>query len=92
MQELSNINVIKEILSANGFTFSKSLGQNFLINPTVSVRRISCVPSSCKALVVVSSVEKSMASSKIPAFVNAFSILLFPADVYPTSAATFIPD
>ena len=65
---------------------------SFLINPTVSVRRISCVPSSCKALVVVSSVEKSMASSKIPAFVNAFSILLFPADVYPTSAATFIPD
>ena len=38
MQELSNINVIKEILSANGFTFSKSLGQNFLINPTVCPR------------------------------------------------------
>ena len=35
MQDLSNINTIKEILSAHGFTFSKSLGQNFLINPTV---------------------------------------------------------
>ena len=38
MQDLSNINTIKEILSAHGFTFSKSLGQNFLINPTVCPR------------------------------------------------------
>lgn len=38
MQNLSDINVIKEILSAHGFTFSKSLGQNFLINPTVCPR------------------------------------------------------
>lgn len=44
--------------------------------------------SSCRCI----QCRKSMASSKIPAFVNAFSILLFPADVYPTSAATFIPD
>ena len=38
MQDLSNINTIKEILSAHGFTFSKSLGQNFLINPTICPR------------------------------------------------------
>lgn len=35
MDNLSNIGVIKEILSRHGFTFSKKLGQNFLINPTV---------------------------------------------------------
>lgn len=33
--ELSDISVIKSILSAHGFTFSKALGQNFLVNPTV---------------------------------------------------------
>lgn len=33
--ELTNPSVIKEILSKNGFSFKKSLGQNFLINPTV---------------------------------------------------------
>lgn len=35
MDNLSNIGVIKEILSEYGFTFSKKLGQNFLINPSV---------------------------------------------------------
>lgn len=35
MQNLTNISAIKEILSRHGFTFSKSLGQNFLINPGV---------------------------------------------------------
>ena len=38
MQNLSDISVIKKILSEHGFTFSKSLGQNFLINPTVCPR------------------------------------------------------
>ena len=33
-----------------------------------------------------------MASSNIPASVSAFSILLLPAEVYPTRAATFTPD
>ncbi len=32
MKNLANIAVIKEILSQNGFNFSKSLGQNFLID------------------------------------------------------------
>lgn len=33
--ELTNPSVIKDVLSKNGFSFKKSLGQNFLINPTV---------------------------------------------------------
>lgn len=35
MDNLSNISVVKELLSRHGFTFSKALGQNFLVNPTV---------------------------------------------------------
>ncbi len=35
MDNLSNIGVIKDILDKHGFTFSKSLGQNFLVNPSV---------------------------------------------------------
>lgn len=38
MENLSNIGTIKEILSNHGFTFSKSLGQNFLVNPSVCPR------------------------------------------------------
>ena len=38
MKKLSDISTIKEILSRNGFNFSKGLGQNFLINPTVCPR------------------------------------------------------
>lgn len=33
--ELTNIGTIKRLFEKNGFSFSKSLGQNFLINPTV---------------------------------------------------------
>ena len=33
--ELTNINTIKDVMQRHGFTFSKSLGQNFLINPSV---------------------------------------------------------
>ena len=35
MKNLTNINVIKGLLEKYGFTFSKGLGQNFLINPSV---------------------------------------------------------
>lgn len=38
MNELSNIGTIKEILGRHGFTFSKGLGQNFLVNPSVCPR------------------------------------------------------
>ncbi len=33
--ELTNINTIKDVMQRHGFTFSKALGQNFLINPSV---------------------------------------------------------
>lgn len=33
--DLCNFNNVKKILSRHGFTFSKALGQNFLINPDV---------------------------------------------------------
>ncbi|MDD6619479.1 MAG: 16S rRNA (adenine(1518)-N(6)/adenine(1519)-N(6))-dimethyltransferase RsmA [Eubacteriales bacterium] len=35
MMNLYDIDVVKKILSRHGFTFSKALGQNFLINPQV---------------------------------------------------------
>lgn len=35
MKNLTNINVVKELLKKYGFTFLKGLGQNFLINPSV---------------------------------------------------------
>ena len=38
MGKLSDIGTIKEILSRYGFSFSKSLGQNFLVNPSVCPR------------------------------------------------------
>lgn len=38
MQNLSDISVVKSVLSKHGFNFSKALGQNFLINPSVCPR------------------------------------------------------
>lgn len=38
MENLTNISVIKGILEKYNFTFSKALGQNFLINPSVCPR------------------------------------------------------
>lgn len=38
MDNLSDIRVVQSLLSRHGFTFSKALGQNFLINPTVCPR------------------------------------------------------
>lgn len=35
MEDLTNISVIKRLFEESGFSFSKTLGQNFLINPTV---------------------------------------------------------
>ena len=35
MKNLSDINVVKRLLSRHGFQFSKALGQNFLINPEI---------------------------------------------------------
>lgn len=36
--KLTDISVIKKVMGDNGVTFSKALGQNFLINPTVCPR------------------------------------------------------
>ena len=38
MERLTDIGYIRELLSRYGFTFSKALGQNFLINPSVCPR------------------------------------------------------
>lgn len=38
MNSLSNLSTIKDILGRHGFHFSKALGQNFLINPSVCPR------------------------------------------------------
>ncbi|MCL1832730.1 MAG: 16S rRNA (adenine(1518)-N(6)/adenine(1519)-N(6))-dimethyltransferase RsmA, partial [Oscillospiraceae bacterium] len=36
--KLTNISVIKDLMNRHGFTFTKTLGQNFLINPSVCPR------------------------------------------------------
>ena len=38
MERLTDISTVKDLLSRHGFTFSKALGQNFLINPSVCPR------------------------------------------------------
>lgn len=38
MKNLTNISVIKELADKYGFSFSKGLGQNFLVNPSVCPR------------------------------------------------------
>lgn len=38
MENLSNLSVIRDIMDRFGFSFSKSLGQNFLVNPSVCPR------------------------------------------------------
>jgi 16S rRNA (adenine1518-N6/adenine1519-N6)-dimethyltransferase len=38
MPNLSDVGVIRDLLSRNNFSFSKALGQNFLINPSVCPR------------------------------------------------------
>lgn len=38
LENLCDIHVVKDILKKYGFNFSKSLGQNFIINPTVCPR------------------------------------------------------
>ena len=41
MKNLASIKVIKEILAESGFRFSKSLGQNFLIDENVLEKIVS---------------------------------------------------
>ena len=50
--ELCNLNVIRELLERHGFHFSKSMGQNFLIDPSVpmDIAAASCADKSCGVL------------------------------------------
>ena len=41
MERLSDIGEIKKILTKHGFTFSKAMGQNFLVNPSVCPKMAS---------------------------------------------------
>ena len=51
---LSDPGRIKEVLSRHGFHFSKALGQNFLINPTVCPRMAqACGAGDCKGVIEV---------------------------------------
>lgn len=40
--DLTNIGVVKDILSRHGFNFSKGLGQNFIIDPDICPRIAEC--------------------------------------------------
>lgn len=40
MENLSNIGTLKKILKDHGFNFSKALGQNFLVNPSVCPKMV----------------------------------------------------
>ncbi|MEE1003598.1 MAG: 16S rRNA (adenine(1518)-N(6)/adenine(1519)-N(6))-dimethyltransferase RsmA [Acutalibacteraceae bacterium] len=51
MDNLTNIKFIKELLGSFGFTFSKGLGQNFLINPNVCPRMAE--KSGCRDIGVI---------------------------------------
>ena len=51
---LSDPGHIKEVLARHGFHFSKALGQNFLINPTVCPRMAAeCGAQGCKGVIEV---------------------------------------
>lgn len=52
MNKLSDISYVKNVLQKHGFTFSKSLGQNFLINPTVCPRMAEMCGASDKVGVI----------------------------------------
>lgn len=47
MTDLANYSNIRAVLERNGFNFKKSLGQNFLINPTVCPRMADAAVKSC---------------------------------------------
>ena len=38
MKNLSDIGVIKDVMTRHGFSFSKALGQNFIVDPSVCPR------------------------------------------------------
>lgn len=50
--DLYDYNTVKRILSKHGFTFSKALGQNFLIDPDVCPRMADCLNADEKTGVI----------------------------------------
>lgn len=52
MNKLSDISYVKNVLQKHGFTFSKSLGQNFLVNPTICPRMAQMCGASEKVGVI----------------------------------------
>ncbi len=50
---LTDISVIKRVMGEHGVTFSKGLGQNFLVNPTVCPRMADAVRESTEAKIGV---------------------------------------
>ena len=50
--KLTNITVIKDLMARHGFSFSKSLGQNFLINPSVCPRMAMSATNSSAGTVI----------------------------------------
>lgn len=52
MNQLSDISYVKSVLQKHGFTFSKSLGQNFLVNPTICPRMAQMCGASEKVGVI----------------------------------------
>lgn len=44
MENLSNLKTVRQILAKHGFGFSKSLGQNFIVNPAVCPKMASLCP------------------------------------------------
>ncbi len=57
MERLTDINVIRELLGRHGFTFSKALGQNFLINPSVCPRMADAAVESVRSDAPVGVIE-----------------------------------
>ncbi len=53
MNNLSDPSYIKEVLQRHGFRFSKSLGQNFLINPTVCPRMARACGGECTGVIEI---------------------------------------
>lgn len=40
MENLSNLSVVKDLLYRHGFSFSKKLGQNFIVNPSICPKMV----------------------------------------------------
>ncbi len=52
MENLSNINTIKKVLEKHGFNFSKSLGQNFITNPSICPNMAENCTSNSKSAIL----------------------------------------